>query len=49
MSLDARLKAGHDVNRRRHCERSEAISSLVLLLDCFVASLLAMTVLAMSQ
>ncbi|WP_457797178.1 hypothetical protein [Methylocystis sp. S23] len=28
---------------RRHCERSEAIQGLAAALDCFVASLLAMT------
>jgi hypothetical protein len=28
---------------RRHCERSEAIQSTIQALDCFVASLLAMT------
>jgi hypothetical protein len=28
---------------RRHCERSEAIQSFFAALDCFVASLLAMT------
>ncbi|MGA8616736.1 MAG: hypothetical protein WB760_34570 [Xanthobacteraceae bacterium] len=32
---------GHGI--RRHCERSEAIQSLLRRLGCFVASLLAMT------
>src|ERR1700760_2992099 len=32
------------VGLHRHCERSEAIQSFSVALDCFVASLLAMTV-----
>ena len=34
---------GHAGNYKRHCERSEAIQSRASSLDCFVASLLAMT------
>ncbi len=36
-------EAGHLVFLSRHCELSEAIQSSVPVLDCFVASLLAMT------
>src|SRR5262244_2709875 len=41
--VDARLFHGSGVYPDRHCERSEAIQCCSKILDCFVASLLAMT------
>jgi hypothetical protein len=41
--LKFRTFLGRNAAQSRHCERSEAIQRAIKILDCFVASLLAMT------